>query len=63
LRLIETKEAEDKARLKSLREAARIGAADIDAGRFRHFASPTELRRHLKPVIDKAIGSKNNRTR
>jgi len=40
LRLIENREAEAKIRLKALREAARIGIADIDAGRFRTFDSP-----------------------
>jgi antitoxin ParD1/3/4 len=34
LRLIESRDAEERARLKALREAARIGMADADAGRF-----------------------------
>jgi antitoxin ParD1/3/4 len=58
LRLIEDREAQDSARLHALREAARVGMADIDAGRFRSFESPTTLSRHLTAVADKAIGGK-----
>ena len=47
LRLVETREIEDKLRLKALREAARKGLADADAGRFKHLADAGELRRHL----------------
>jgi antitoxin ParD1/3/4 len=55
LRLIEQREAEDKARLKALREAARMGAADIDAGRFEAFDGPEALRRHLAAAGEDAI--------
>ena len=58
LRLIEDHEAQDNARLRALREAARVGIADIDAGRFRSFDSPTALSRHLTDIADKAIGRK-----
>ena len=58
LRLIENREAQDSARLHALREAARVGMADIDAGRFRSFESPTALSRHLTAIADKAIGAK-----
>ena len=58
LRLIEDREAQDNARLHALREAARVGMADIDAGRFRSFESPAALRRHLTAIADKAIGGK-----
>jgi antitoxin ParD1/3/4 len=34
LRLIEQREAREAAKLKALREAARIGFADLDQGRF-----------------------------
>ena len=56
LRLIEDREAQDNARLRALREAARVGIADIDAGRFRSFDSPAALSRHLTDIADKAIG-------
>lgn len=58
LRLIEMRDAEERARLKALREAAQTGIADIEAGRFRKFESATELRRHLDAVARKAIGRK-----
>lgn len=58
LRLIEDREAQDSARLHALREAARVGIADIDAGRFRSFGSPAALSRHLTAIVDKAIDGK-----
>ena len=45
LRLVERREEEDKARLKNLREAARLGIADIEGGRFRDFGSSAECGR------------------
>ena len=58
LRLIEDREAQDSARLHALREAARVGIADIDAGRFRSFESPAALSRRLTAIADKAMGGK-----
>ncbi len=55
VRLIERREAEDKARLKALREAARIGIADIEAGHLRTFEAAEPLRRHLAAVAEDAI--------
>jgi antitoxin ParD1/3/4 len=63
LRLLEGQEAEEKVRLKGLRAAARIGVADIDAGRFREFPSPAALKRHLAAVARATIGPKRSRTR
>ncbi len=63
LRLIEGREAEDRARLNALRDAARIGVADIDAGRFRSFKSPAALDRHLAAIATEAITGKASRTR
>lgn len=59
LRLIEDREAQDRARLHALREAAHVGMADIDAGRFRSFESPAALNRHLTAIAEKAIGGKS----
>jgi antitoxin ParD1/3/4 len=56
LRLVERREAEDKARLKNLREAARLGIADIEAGRFRDFGSGAEMQEHLGALAHKAVG-------
>jgi antitoxin ParD1/3/4 len=58
LRLLECREAEEGVRLKALSESARIGMADIEAGRFRSFESAAALRRHLGSVTDKAIADK-----
>lgn len=55
LRLIENRETEDRARLKALREAARSGIADIEAGRFRDFSSSAELGAHLDSLAQKAV--------
>lgn len=63
LRLIERREAEERVRLKALREAARIGMADVDVGRFRSFDSPAELKRHLSSMADKTIAAKGSGTR
>ena len=55
LRLIESREAEDRARLKALREAARVGIADVEAGRVRDFGSTTELRSHLDTLAQRTV--------
>ena len=55
LRLVENREAEEKARLKALREAARSGIADIAAGRFHSFESPADLDHHLTAIVEKTI--------
>jgi antitoxin ParD1/3/4 len=60
LRLVESREAEDQARLKALREAARVGIEDIEEGRFRRFAASKALARHLTVVAEKAIGAKKS---
>lgn len=58
LRLVEDKEQDTKARLKALREAARIGVADIESGRYRTFDSAADLDRHLEAVRDRALAKK-----
>lgn len=58
LRLIESREAEDKARLKALREAARIGIADMEQGRFRSFTSADAIRIHLNAIATEATVKK-----
>lgn len=55
LRLVEHQEEESKARLKVLREAARVGIADMEAGRFRIFGSADDLRQHLDEVRETAL--------
>lgn len=43
LRLVEERETREAANLELLREAIRVGEADIAAGRFRAFRSNAEL--------------------
>lgn len=58
LRKVETEEKEARARLKALREAVRVGIADVDAGRYRTFESPEQISRHLAGVTAKVIANK-----
>ena len=55
LRLVESREAEEKARLKALRDAARDGIDDVDAGRFREFQSGSDLRAHLDSLVAETL--------
>ena len=56
LRMIEWREAETAACLAALRDVARIGIADIDAGRFHAFDVPEALDRHLSTIAGEMIG-------
>ena len=58
LRLVENRNAQDKARLKALREAARMGVADIDAGRFRVLESRAEIKHHIATILGNAVARK-----
>lgn len=55
LRMIERRDADDQARREALLAAVQVGIDDIEAGRYRDFKNPAELRRHLKGVADAAI--------
>jgi antitoxin ParD1/3/4 len=55
LRLIESRDADEKARLKAFREAVCVGVADSDAGRVRRFESTGELRSYLTTASNTAI--------
>ena len=57
LRMIEQREQQDAAKLKALREAANVGLADLEAGRFRDFASVNEVEDHLSRVTEDALAS------
>ena len=56
LRLLQQREAEDKARLVALRKAAHIGMEDFAAGRFRSFSDGQALRTHLSGRTRKVLG-------
>jgi antitoxin ParD1/3/4 len=55
LRLVAERRAAHKAKIKAFREAAQLGIADIEAGRYRTFADRDELRDHMRSVAHKAI--------
>jgi antitoxin ParD1/3/4 len=57
LRLVESREMEEATKLNALREAARIGIADMEAGRFVTFATAEALDRHLAMLADEVIGA------
>jgi len=55
LRLLQRQDAEERARLKALREAARVGIADIEAGRFKTFDSAESLTEYLSAEAAAAL--------
>jgi len=55
LRLVENQEVEGNTRTETLRDAGRVGIADIEAGRCRSFDSPAELERHLGTLRDGVV--------
>ena len=55
LRLVEGREAEDRARLKALREAVKVGLDDLEAGRYRQFDSFEDLDNYVGKIADRAI--------
>lgn len=56
LRLVERRESEDEMRLAALRDASRLGMADIDSGNFLSFDSDEALDQHLANLASDAIG-------
>lgn len=61
LRMVETQEAEDRARLKALREAARAGIADLEAGRFQSFENAKDLGQHLSGITRERVKAAQRR--
>jgi antitoxin ParD1/3/4 len=57
LRLVESREAEEAAKLKALRDAARVGIADMEAGRYVTFDTPEALDSYLAAIADEVIGA------
>ena len=55
LRLIEQRETQEAAKLEVLREAIRIGEADIKEGRYYEFATFEDLERHLIATTEHII--------
>ena len=55
LRLIEQREAEDTARITALREAARAGIEDIEAGRYRSFVTAEAASEYLEALTEQIL--------
>ena len=55
LRLVEQREAEENAKLKVLRKAARAGFDALDRGEFKEFDSIDELQAYLDNLAGKVI--------
>ena len=55
LRLVQQRDAEDKARVVALRQAASVGLHDFTAGRYRSFADGDALRSHLAARASKVL--------
>ncbi|MGA9395783.1 MAG: type II toxin-antitoxin system ParD family antitoxin [Azonexus sp.] len=57
LRLVERRESEDEIRLSVLRDIAKVGIADIEAGNFRSFDSADRLGQRLATLTSEVIGA------
>ena len=59
LRLLEQRDAEDRARLTALRKAAQAGIEDFAQGRYRTFESRESLSEHLAELSRRAIAERD----
>ncbi|WP_299437300.1 type II toxin-antitoxin system ParD family antitoxin [uncultured Rhodospira sp.] len=57
LRLIETRDAEEAARLEALREAVAVGIRDIEAGRYTVLDSAEALADHFDAIAEQAFAA------
>ena len=55
LRLVESSEAEQAAKLDALRAAVQVGIDDIENGRYRTFENGNSLIEYLNSVTDKVL--------
>ncbi len=55
LRMVEQRAVEEKAKLKALRAAIKVGTDDLEAGRYRRFKTQEDLRAYLRSLADEAI--------
>jgi antitoxin ParD1/3/4 len=55
LRLVERREAQEMAKLKALREAARLGFGALDRGEFNEFDNSGDLERYLHDLSEEVI--------
>jgi antitoxin ParD1/3/4 len=55
LRLVEQRDAEEKAKLEALRAAVQVGLDDMAAGRFQAFETAETLDEHFQALTDKVL--------
>ncbi len=55
LRLVEAREARESAKLEALQEAARVGFADLEEGRYEEFQSVDDLADYLRDLSERAL--------
>ncbi|MDB5584744.1 MAG: putative transcriptional regulator (CopG/Arc/MetJ DNA-binding domain) [Bradyrhizobium sp.] len=55
LRMVEEREQQSRSKLELLREAAKLGIADIEDGRYQTFATPDVLSDHLRALTEQSI--------
>lgn len=60
LRLVEAREAREAAKLRAMQEAARLGIADLDEGRYEEFESVDDLADHLHNLSERALSGSPN---
>jgi antitoxin ParD1/3/4 len=58
LRLVESREAEDRVRLEALRQAVQVGIDDLEAGRYKQFESFADLDDYLGKVTDEILAKR-----
>jgi antitoxin ParD1/3/4 len=58
LRMIERRDANEKARLEALRAAVQVGIDDIEAGRFQDFESADALADYLDRMTDDVLAER-----
>lgn len=63
LRLVERLEEEDRVRLRTLRQAARVGLDAIEGGQYRTFTGASALHAHLQKVTSNALSRTKKRAR
>ena len=56
LRLLEHRDAQDAAKLKALRQAAKMGFDDLDAGRYQDFDTEEDLRAYFEALTERVLG-------
>lgn len=63
LRLVERREAEDRARLQALREAIAVGVADFEAGRFVSLDSEEQIDAFFEQLMEEVTSERDRKQR